>query len=184
MDHMQYLMVRSHNQEGQTIHHPMENSDDSEHEHMSGHALMQTAPPYSHLKQKPAEIYPHQMPVGIDNGTLTKLMQLSSRLPLDREGEITPVMAWSMIFGHERVAQLEARDIELVKRNLAAKVRCYGYVHSAASCGVQLSDDFSSFGAVLEEFEVHDALDTLFAEKDGTAVPALGQAMAAQQINP
>lgn len=40
----------------------------------------------------------------------------------------------------------------------------------------------SSFGAVLEEFEVHDALDTLFAEKDSTAVPALGQAMAAQQI--
>ncbi|EME49844.1 hypothetical protein DOTSEDRAFT_164596 [Dothistroma septosporum NZE10] len=164
MDHMQYLMVRSHNQKGQTIHHPMENPDDAEHEHMSGHALMQTAPPYSHLKEKPADIYPHQMPVGIDNGALTKLMQLSSRLPLDREGEITPVMAWSMIYGHERVGQLEARDIELVKQNLAAKVRCYG------------------FGAVVEEFEVHDALDTLFAEKDSTAVPALGHAMAAQQI--
>ena len=38
-----------------------------------------------------------------------------------------------------------------------------------------------SFGAVLEEFEVRDALDGIFMEKDG--VPTLGHAFAAQQIS-
>lgn len=125
---MQYLMVRSHNPEGQPFHHPMENKDDAEFEHMSGHALMATGPPYSHVLNKPAEKYPHQMPQDLDNSTLAKLLQLSSRLPLDREGEITPIMAWSMILGHERLAELTTGDLERMKKNLSTKVRCYGSV--------------------------------------------------------
>lgn len=38
------------------------------------------------------------------------------------------------------------------------------------------------FGAVLEEFEVRDALGGIFSEKDNS-IPALGHAIAAQQIS-
>lgn len=39
------------------------------------------------------------------------------------------------------------------------------------------------FGAVLEEFEVRDALVGALAEKKDSGIPALGQAIAAQQIS-
>jgi hypothetical protein len=107
----------------------MENADDAEHEHMSGHALMASGPPYSHIIDKPADPYPHQMPEDMTPTALSKLLDLSSRLPknaYDREGEITPIMAWSMIFGHERVGELEEGDIEKIKKGLEGKVRCYG----------------------------------------------------------
>lgn len=128
MDHMQYLMVRSHNPDGQEFHHPMENPDDQEHEHMSGHAMMATGTPYSHIMHKPKEKYPHQMPADISNDSLSKLLLLSNRLPIDREGEITPVMAWTSIFTHERVKHLDKADFERLKTTLLPKVRCYGYV--------------------------------------------------------
>lgn len=126
MDHMQYLMVRSHNPDGQFFHHPMENSDDSEHDHMSGHALMHTGPSYSHIMNKPAEMHTPSLPADLDSNSLIKLLDLSARLPLDREGEITPVMAWSLIYGNQRVADLAAPDFERIKQNLVGKVRCYG----------------------------------------------------------
>ncbi|EGP91539.1 uncharacterized protein MYCGRDRAFT_66896 [Zymoseptoria tritici IPO323] len=151
MDHMQYLLVRSHNPTGQPHHHPMENADDALHEHMSGHALMASGPPLSHIIDRPAEPYPHQMPEEMSPTALGKLLDLSSRLPrnmYDREGEITPIMAWAMIFGHERVNELVEEDVERVKKGLEGKVRCYG------------------FGAVVEEFEVRDAIAAVFNDKD------------------
>jgi len=162
MDHMQYLLVRSHNVEGQPMHHPMENADDAEHEHMSGHALMATAPPHSHVMQKPAEKYPHQMPLDLGPDGLSKLLDLSNRLPFDRYTEITPVMAWTTILRHERVRELTEADIQTVKEDLSTKVRCYG------------------FGAVLEEFELDDALTNVFAQKD--SIPAISYGIARQQI--
>ncbi|KAI6862908.1 hypothetical protein KC323_g5270 [Hortaea werneckii] len=162
MDHMQYLLVRSHNVEGQPMHHPMENADDAEHEHMSGHALMATAPPHSHVMQKPAEKYPHQMPLDLGPDGLSKLLDLSNRLPFDRYTEITPVMAWTTILRHERVRELTEADIQTVKEDLSTKVRCYG------------------FGAVLEEFELDDALTNVFAQKD--SIPTISYGMARQQI--
>ncbi|KAI7240639.1 hypothetical protein KC330_g1179 [Hortaea werneckii] len=162
MDHMQYLLVRSHNNENQPMHHPMENADDSEHEHMSGHALMATAPPHSHVMQKPAEKYPHQMPLDLGPDGLSKLLDLSNRLPFDRYTEITPVMAWTTILRHERVRELTEADILTIKEDLSTKVRCYG------------------FGAVLEEFELDDALTNVFAQKD--PIPAISYGMARQQI--
>lgn len=128
MDHMQYLLVRSHNNENQPMHHPMENADDSEYEHMSGHALMATAPPHSHVMEKPAEKYPHQMPTGLGPDGLSKLLDLSNRLPFDHYTEITPVMAWTTILRHERLNELSADDLRSVKEDLSTKVRCYGYV--------------------------------------------------------
>lgn len=126
MDHMQYLLVRSHNVEGQPHHHPLENPDDSEHEHMSGHALMSTAPPHAHIMHKPAEKYPFQMPVDLGTDGLAKLLDLSHRLPIDHCSEITPVMAWTMIFRHDRLVHMTARDLEQIKLDLSTKVRCYG----------------------------------------------------------
>ncbi|GIZ39505.1 hypothetical protein CKM354_000288700 [Cercospora kikuchii] len=161
MDHMQYLLVRSHNPEGKGFNHPMENPDDGQFEHMSGHALMGTSAPWSHIKDTPKENYPHQMPSDMSNQSLAKLLDLSSRLPIDREGEITPIMAWTMIFTCERIGELVEKDFERLKNGLVGKVRCYG------------------FGAVLEEFEVRDALNGVLAEKD--IVPAMSNAMFVSQ---
>ncbi|KAI4609650.1 uncharacterized protein J4E78_004791 [Alternaria triticimaculans] len=128
MDHMQFLMVRANEAD----------------ENISGHALMATAPPDAHITNCPEEKYPHQMP-DVKMPDLMKLLDLSNRLPLD--GEITPIMAWAKILQDECFRDLSKEDIELVKKELLAKVRCYG------------------FGAVLEEFEVSDALMTVLASK-------------------
>jgi len=108
MDHMQFLMVRAHDAE----------------ETISGHALMATAPPDSHIANCPQEKYPHQMP-DITMPDLMKLLDLSNRLPLD--GEITPIMAWAKIIQDESFGELSKEEIEVIKVELLAKVRCYGY---------------------------------------------------------
>ncbi|KAF2707793.1 hypothetical protein K504DRAFT_458278 [Pleomassaria siparia CBS 279.74] len=133
MDHMQFLMVRAHDAD----------------ETVSGHALMASAPPESHIANHPKEQYPHQMP-DIAMPDLLKLLDLSNRLPLD--GEITPIMAWAMILRDQRFHELTAEEVLLIKTDLLAKVRCYG------------------FGAVLEEFEVHDALMNVFTGKNGNNI--------------
>lgn len=134
MDHMQFLMVRAHDAE----------------ETISGHALMATAPPDSHIANCPEEKYPHQMP-DITMPDLMKLLDLSNRLPLD--GEITPIMAWAKIIQDDNFRALSKEDIEVIKTELVAKVRCYG------------------FGAVLEEFEVSDALMGVLAGKYSNGKP-------------
>ncbi|KAI7176625.1 hypothetical protein KC324_g9805 [Hortaea werneckii] len=176
---MQYLLVRSHNNENQPMHHPMENADDSEHEHMSGHALMATAPPHSHVMQKPAEKYPHQMPLDLGPDGLSKLLDLSNRLPFDRYTEVTPVMAWTTILRHERVRELTEADIQTIKEDLSTKVRCYGYGDPNSTWRMILLI-LCGFGAVLEEFELDDALTNVFAQKD--PIPTISYGMASQQI--
>lgn len=110
MEHMQFLLVRAEDNEAD----------------VSGHALMQTCPPHSHITQHPEEKYPHKMP-DVSSADLMKLLDLSQRLPT-MEGEITPVMAWVAIIQHQRFPELAKDDIEAVKGELLAKVRCYGYV--------------------------------------------------------
>ncbi|KAK7613181.1 hypothetical protein JOL62DRAFT_567415 [Phyllosticta paracitricarpa] len=129
MDHMQFLLVRSQDSEAE----------------VSGHALMATCPPHSHIANAPKEQYPHKMP-DVGTGDLMKLLDLSNRLPV-MEGEVTPVMAWAMILSHPRLAELTMDDLAIMKEDLLAKVRCYG------------------FGAVIEEFEVRDALSSVLAGK-------------------
>ena len=126
MDHMQYLMIRAHNADEQPVHHPLEPPDDAEHEHMSGHALMATAPPHSHIMNKPAEKYPFQMPTNIGPDTLTKLLDLSNRLPFDHYTEVTPIMAWTTILRNDRFIDLTQKDFDAIKESLGTKVRCYG----------------------------------------------------------
>jgi hypothetical protein len=119
MDHMQFLMVRAR---------------DAEDAEVSGHALMATCPPNSHIEQHGMDvIYPQKLPdIGMPD--LLKLLDLSKRLPLD--GEITPVMAWVIIRGDERFHDLGVADFEVLKEDLKAKVRCYGYV------SMHCSEDF------------------------------------------
>ncbi|OJD33758.1 bzip-type transcription factor [Diplodia corticola] len=139
MEHMQFLLVRAEDNEAD----------------VSGHALMQTCPPHSHIAQNPEEKYPHKM-LDVSQPDLMKLLDLSHRLPT-MEGEITPVMAWVSIIQDPRFPELVKEDIEAVKNDLLAKVRCYG------------------FGAVIEEFEIRDALNSVLAAKGqiGAAGPAL-----------
>lgn len=112
MDHMQYLMVRSNESNG------------TEQAEISGHALMATCPPESHVAEHGmSNIYPTKMPdMGVPD--LMKLLDLSNRLPLD--GEITPIMAWAMILRHERVHEITDKEFGMMRDNLHQKVRCYG----------------------------------------------------------
>lgn len=127
MEHMQYLLVRSFNPDGLAERNPMENPDDAEHEHMAGHAMMATAPPHTHIMKNPDDHYAHKMP-DMPQPDLVKLLDLSNRLPIDREGEITPVMAWTLILKSPRVVELDENDFEVLKNALAPKVTCYGCV--------------------------------------------------------
>ncbi|AEO54461.1 hypothetical protein MYCTH_2297066 [Thermothelomyces thermophilus ATCC 42464] len=81
----------------------------------------------------------------LNKGDLTTLLDLSKRLNLD--GEITPVMAWGMVLAHPRLAELSPEDFGRLAEELRSKVRCYG------------------FGAVMEQFEVRDALENVFSMK-------------------
>ncbi|KAB8356424.1 hypothetical protein FH972_024007 [Carpinus fangiana] len=120
MEHMQMLCVNAQESEGE----------------ISGHALMATCPPQSHLIERPDVAYQQKL----ESSDLLRLLDLSNRLPLD--GEITPVMAWSKLFQHEDFHYLNAQDIE------AWLMILY------------------SFGAVLEEFELKDTIASVLAQKN------------------
>ncbi|ROW00414.1 hypothetical protein VMCG_07298 [Cytospora schulzeri] len=81
----------------------------------------------------------------LSKADLATLLDLSQKLNLD--GEITPVMAWGMVLGHPRLGELNERDFVKLTEDLRSKVRCYG------------------FGAVMEEFEVRDALEAILSTK-------------------
>ncbi|KAK3938046.1 AP-1-like transcription factor [Diplogelasinospora grovesii] len=127
-----------------------------------GHALMASCPPepfpeltpdipfgYSNVridsKSKGNAIEASQRTWELSKADLATLLDLSKRLNLD--GEITPVMAWGMVLAHPRLAQLSMDDFARLTEELGRKVRCYG------------------FGAVMEEFEVRDALENVFSTK-------------------
>jgi len=146
MDHMQFLVERASEPEGEPC----------------GHALMASCPPdtfvssdtpftsHTHGQYHNMGHYggPEQKTWDVSKPDLANLLDLSKRLNLD--GEITPVMAWGMILAHEQFPDLHKEDFEKLCVDLGGKVRCYG------------------FGAVLEEFEVRDALDrVLYMKPEG-----------------
>jgi hypothetical protein len=110
MDHMQMLIVRSNEEEGE----------------ISGHALMASCPPESHMIKRPQ--VPWTSEDASNTPSLNKLLDLSMRLNLD--GEITPVMAWGVVLGHPRFAEMNSEDFQSLKEELKGKIRCYGYVIS------------------------------------------------------
>lgn len=118
MDHMQFLVQRSSESEGDPC----------------GHALMASCPPVPDMDESPEIPFGHGQLHG--NGTapktwdlskpdLANLLDLSKRLNLD--GEITPVMAWGMVLGHPRFRELRTEDFVKICQELGGKVRCYGY---------------------------------------------------------
>ncbi|RCI11437.1 hypothetical protein L249_7337 [Ophiocordyceps polyrhachis-furcata BCC 54312] len=115
-----------------------------------GHALMVSCPPTpstnesveaSSIVKKETQSNPGQEFMGLNKADLATLLDLSKKLDLD--GEITPVVAWGMILSHPRFTELRSDDIRRLAEELSQKVRCYG------------------FGAVLEEFELRDAFESI-----------------------
>ncbi|KAI9798846.1 MAG: hypothetical protein M1825_004969 [Sarcosagium campestre] len=110
-----------------------------------GHALMASCPPQSYVLEHPDEPYPHEEVQRRCKPELANLLNMGSRT--NQDGEISPVSAWTMILSHPRLAELTRADFSLIRDELKGKIRCYG------------------FGAVLEEFELRDALSSVFATK-------------------
>lgn len=156
MDHMQFLVERASEPEGDPC----------------GHALMASCPPDPWVEDRPEVPFGHGQPHTNGNSgdtpktwdlskpDLANLLDLSKRLNLD--GEITPVMAWGIILAHPRFSQLRLEDFQKMCQELGGKIRCYGYVSFPAYMAPLTN---CSFGAVLEEFEVRDALENVFNTK-------------------
>ena len=117
MDHMQFLVERSSEAEGDPC----------------GHALMASCPPDPYLDAHPeipfghghhhsGEVQPKTW--DLSKPDLANLLDLSKRLNLD--GEITPVMAWGYLLAHHNFGQLTANDFKTITQELSGKVRCYG----------------------------------------------------------
>lgn len=127
MSHMQFLVERSSEEDGEPC----------------GHALMASCPP----EPFPGEEIPFGHHPTYLEGTapktwdvsktdLANLLDLSKRLNLD--GEITPVMAWGMVLAHPRFSELKNEDFKSLCGNLGAKIRCYGYVSLFGRTNVML----------------------------------------------
>lgn len=111
---------------------------------ISGHALMASCPPESHMLDNP-DIDWGSRTYDLQPGELNMLLNLSPKMSLS--GEVTPINAWAMIQSHPNFLQLTRHDFAVIKNELVPKVKCYG------------------FGAVLEEYMVEDALDGVLAAK-------------------
>ena len=62
-------------------------------------------------------------------------------------GQVTPVMALQCLRGHRNYQTLTRDDVIRMIESIKGNVRCYG------------------FGAVMEDFELRDALSSIFATK-------------------
>lgn len=113
---MQMLLVRSEDSDGE----------------ISGHALMATCPPHSHIQQRPDEKYPHKL-LDVFGSDLQKLYNLSAPLPV-AESEVPPIRAWAIIRTDARFGELSKEDCALLRDELAPKIRCYGYVVFMCFC--------------------------------------------------
>ncbi|KYK55974.1 bZIP-type transcription factor [Drechmeria coniospora] len=126
-----------------------------------GHALMASCPPTSfahltadtpfgstHTHDHGDGVIPCQGTWELSKAGLATLLNLSKRL--DLAGEITPVMAWGILMNHPRFVDLTPGHLRRLADDLSKKVRCYG------------------FGAVMEEFELRDALERVLTSESET----------------
>lgn len=93
--------------------------------------------------------YPHQVP-DIPAETLNNLLNLSRQIAGEGHiegGQVTPIMAIQQLKSHPQYLTLTAEDVRAMTESVKKKVRCYG------------------FGAVMEDFELRDALHAIFASK-------------------
>ncbi|EXJ78140.1 hypothetical protein A1O3_09301 [Capronia epimyces CBS 606.96] len=145
-DHEEYLVRRSFE------------SPDNEEALFSGHALMASCPPPSHIEHVPAQnaglvpTYDHKVPDAESVQILNNLLNLSQTLRGSAipSGQVTPIMALQSLKGHRNYTTLTREDVVGMIEAIKTKVRCYG------------------FGAVMEDFELRDALSSIFATKPET----------------
>ncbi|KKA29113.1 hypothetical protein TD95_004870 [Thielaviopsis punctulata] len=139
----------------------MEQASDSPEPMPCGHSLMMSCPPHAsqqadaeHMwnsaliaNPEPQSNFEGQLPQktwGSSKSGLARLLELSAQF--DLSGEITPVQAWRLITCDEHFGLLTRKDIVKLADELGSKVHCYG------------------FGAVIEDFEVRDALNSVLAQ--------------------
>ncbi|KAI9781918.1 MAG: hypothetical protein M1816_002141 [Peltula sp. TS41687] len=93
---------------------------------------------------------PNSNPPTLQTPDLRTLLSLSQSLNLNNgnNGEITPVMAWCRILAHPLASHFTIRDFDRLREELSTRARCYG------------------FGAVVEDFEVRDALAEMLRGKE------------------
>jgi hypothetical protein len=136
----------------------MDSPNNEEDALFSGHALMASCPPPSHIERTPARngglepTYDHKVPDAESVQILNNLLNLSqsmsgSAIP---SGQVTPIMALQSLKGHRNYSSLTRDDVLGMIDAIRSKVRCYG------------------FGAVMEDFELRDALSSIFATKPET----------------
>jgi hypothetical protein len=133
--------------------------DDEDSALFSGHALMASCPPPSHIESVPSTTggleptYEHKVPDYKDIQTLNNLLNLSQVIRDTHQidgGQVTPVMALQCLRGHRNYGTLTKTDVLRMIDSIKGNVRCYG------------------FGAVMEDFELRDALSSIFAQKPET----------------
>ena len=96
--------------------------------------------------------YPHKTP-DIPMEHLNALLNLSHQIKDEGYvpgGQVTPIMALQSLRGHRHYTSLTRNDVVGMIEAIRNKVRCYG------------------FGAVMEDFELRDALSSTFATKPET----------------
>ncbi|KAI9819587.1 MAG: hypothetical protein M1827_007037 [Pycnora praestabilis] len=111
-EHIPYLMARSHDSDGD-IH---------------GHSLMLTCPLESQVAAHPDVPLPRPAVAQL-KGPMRILMEMSPGVRREYnvwDGEILPIEAWVMICEHPRFAELNKKDFETLRDDLATKYRCYG----------------------------------------------------------
>ena len=136
----------------------MESPNTEEEALFSGHALMASCPPPSHIERVPAQkgglepTYEHKVPDAESVQILSNLLNLSHSLTGSAipSGQVTPIMALQSLKGHRNYSTLTREDVVGMIEAIRGKVRCYG------------------FGAVMEDFELRDALSGIFATKPET----------------
>lgn len=109
----------------------MEVPDDGENQHISGHAMMATAPLYTDIIERPGSRYPCQMPQ-LKRKDLINLLNLSAALEIS-EPEIPPVRAWIKLMQDSRTRGFGAHDFEVLKASLLHKIHCYRYAGRATN---------------------------------------------------
>ena len=119
---------------------------------------MASCPPPSHIERVPAQqgglipTYDHKVPDAESVQILNNLLNLSQTLRGSAipSGQVTPIMALQSLKGHRHYTTLTREDVLGMIESIRSKVRCYG------------------FGAVMEDFELRDALSSIFATKPET----------------
>jgi hypothetical protein len=119
--------------------------DDEDGELFSGHVLMASCPPPTQITAtEPGQMYPSQT-YDLPHANLNTLLNLSRQLVT--EGQITPIMALQSLKDDNMYQTLTRDDVIRMMDDLNAKIRCYG------------------FGAVIEDFEFRDSLNSVLASK-------------------